>query len=210
MLNKKKPPSLLHTYMSKFKDFLKMNEAGAGPVAPTLTAGADWQFPTSQTFAVPTSFTAMAQKNNFYDKPLFQALQKAQYLVQNIVSDPSMYGITNSQIVGTPRTGGNISGMNYNRMISAGASRGLRFLPTEFDVLEKKGIFTITPAMGTTPETVSINLKVLYDTMKHEIGTDVGKDRIAAAADAASNALTGGLVTPGNGAMTLGRHQYNV
>lgn len=198
--------------MSKFKDFLKMNEAGVGPVAPTLTAGSDWEFPNSQTFAVPDSFTAMANRNNHFEKPLLKALHTAQYFVQNIVSEPSRYGITDpkKQILGTPRAGGTISGLDYNRMITAGASRGLKFLPTEFDTLKRLGIFTIIPATPTTPQTTTIDLGKLYGTMKKEIGTDVTKDRLARVADTAKDSLTTGLVTPGNGAMTLGRHAYNV
>lgn len=198
--------------MSKFKDFLKINEAGAGPVAPTLTAGANWEFPNSQTFFAPNSFQAIANRENHYEKPLLKALHTAQYLVQNIVSDPKRYGITNpkTQIIGTPQYGGTISGLDYNRMITAGASRGLKFLPTEFDTLKKLGIFSIVPSNGTMPQTTTIDVGKLYQTMKKEIAIDHIKDSAARTADTAKDALTTGLVQPGNGAMTLGRHQYNV
>jgi hypothetical protein len=196
--------------MRRFKQFL--NEISAGPVAPTLTAGPNWQFPTSQSFNTPTSFRDIAKINDMFEKPLLAALHKAQYLVQNIVSDPSVFGITNpaTQIVGTPRTGGNINGLSYRKMISAGASRGLRFLPTEFESLERKGVFTTSPPVPpSTDETVMINLKTLYDVMNSEIASDVAKGRAAGYADDAISGLNN-LVQPGNGAMTLGRHQYNV
>jgi hypothetical protein len=196
--------------MSKFKDFLKMNEAGAGPVAPTLTAGPDWQFPNSQSFAVPNSFTGMAHQNNYYDKPLFKALQSAQMYVQNIVAEPERYAIPGNAraiISGNPRTGGTISGLDYNKMITVGASRGLKFMPAEFDTLRKLGIFTTVPASGTTPQTTIIDLGKLYQTMKKEIGTDHGKDIIAAQADNAMNALTTGLTTP-KSTQAPGRKQY--
>lgn len=198
--------------MSKFKDFLKINEAGAGPVAPTLTAGANWQFPNSQTFAAPDSFQAMASRDNHFEKPLLKALHTAQYFVQNIVSDPKRYGIIDPkrQIVGTPQYGGTISGLDYNKMITVGASRGLKFLPTEFDTLKKLGIFSVVPSNGTTPQTTTIDVGKLYQTMNKEISADHVKDRIAHTADTVKNALTTGLTSPGNGAMTLGRHQYNV
>lgn len=183
-----------------------MNEAGAGTVAPTLTAGSDWQFPTSQHFALPTTFSGIAQKSNYIEKPLLKALHTTQYLVQNIVSDPAIYGLNDParQIIGNPRSGGTITGLNYNKMISAGASHGLKFLPTEFDNLEKIGIFS----RNTTG--VTIDLGKLYQIMKTEIGKDVGKDHIAAAADSAVNSLTTGMTTPGNGAMNLQRKAYGV
>lgn len=196
--------------MRSFKQFF--NEFTTGPVAPRLTAGADWQFPTSQSFNIPASFKDIAKRNDMFEKPMLVALDKAQYLVQNVVSDPSMFGITNptTQIVGTPKTGGYISGLSYNKMISAGASRGLRFLPTEFDNLKQKGILIISPPVPpSTDKTVTINLKKLYDTMAKEIAVDTA---IGNAAGHIDNIVGGAnkLVEPGNGAINLSRHQYNV
>lgn len=179
---------------------------GPGMVAPTLTAGSNWKFPTTTSMQMPTSFSGWARKNNYYDKPMFQALQKAQYLVQNIVSIPEFYGITTSNISGDPQSGGWITGLDKNRMISAGASRGLRFLPAEFDMIEKARIFVDVPAIGTDPPTVSINLGELYQKMKKEIGRDAGKDVLANAADTVLQQA----VTPGQNAQTLQRAQYAV
>ena len=149
--------------MRSFKDFLKNEAMGAG-INPTLTAGHDWKFPTS-THALPTSFHGVAQKFNRYAKPEFAALSKIQYLVQNIASEPQLYG-NNVQITGTPQTGGFINGLDYQRMISTGASRGAKFLPAEFNYAQESGIFIMN---NTVPQTVTINLGTLYKKMKSEI-----------------------------------------
>lgn len=190
--------------MSKFKEFLKMNEIAAGPVKPTLTAGAGWQFPTSNNAYPPTSFSDMAAKQDLNEKPLLILCQKIQFLVQNIVSNPIQYGINNANIVGSPQTGGMISGLDKKRMETIGASKNMKFLPSEFNQAQQLGIFVLNGP------NVSINIGELYKLMKTEISKDTGKGYIAQSADAAKDALTTGLTSPGNGAMTLGRHQYNV
>jgi len=195
--------------MSKFKDFLKMNEAGAGYVPPTLTAGPEWRFPTSNDFHKPDSFTGMVRQQNYTEKPLLQALDTAQQLVQNIVAEPNLFGITNprTQILGNPKLGGSISGLDYNKMITIGASRSLKFQPTGFNTLKTLGIFTLVPPTGTTPQTVTIDLGQLYKVMQKEIKQDTGKETIAGELDKGMNALTTGLTTA-KSTQAPGRKQY--
>lgn len=188
--------------MSKFKEFLKL-EVSPGMVAPTLNAGDGWRFPSSPDFNIPTTAMGLAQKRDMYEKPMFQALQRAQYLVQNIVSKPSLWGVDPRNITGSPQVGGMISGINRTVLDSRGASRGLKFLPAEFNLLQTAGVFVVDPR---TPDLVSIDLKKLYDKLKNEIGEDVGKGIAANAYDK----LVAGAVTPGQHAQTLQRSQYGI
>lgn len=148
-------------------------------VPPTMTAGADWQYPTSTQYSIPKTFTGLAAKSNLYEKPFFNALKTAQYLVQNIVSSPQTYDISRANIQGGPQ-GGTISGLELKKMLSRGTSRGLRFMPAEFNYLKNAGIFSVT---NTQPQYVTINLNTLHNIMSKEIGQDIAKDQLAGAAD---------------------------
>ena len=182
--------------MSRFKEFLKNEAMGAG-VNPTLTAGQGWKFPTSM-HSLPTSFQGIAQKFNRYQKPEFAVLSKIQYLVQNIASEPQMYGISPLNVVGNPESGGNINGLNYEMMKTVGASRGMKFLPAEFNYAEQQKIF-IPQGNGT----VTIDLGALYKKMKSEIGNDYAMDTASGAVDQALQKAS----TPGIGSQALQRTQ---
>ena len=188
--------------MSKFKEFLKINEFNSGPVKPTLTAGANWQFPSSDMMHPAKSFQDMAAKKNLYEKPEFVLLQRIQYLVQNIASEPQQYGISQYNITGNPQSGGMISGLNKKTMETIGAARNMRFSPVEFKFAQDNGIFLVQG------NTVNIDIGKLYQFLKKEIAQDASKDIMAKAGDTALNSLVQGVVTPGNGAMELQRKQY--
>jgi 2-keto-4-pentenoate hydratase/2-oxohepta-3-ene-1,7-dioic acid hydratase in catechol pathway len=192
--------------MRRFRDFLKINEAGAGPVAPTMTAGTNWKFPNSQWYQSPKTFSQLVQHQQYLEKPGLQTLQKAQYLVQNIASDKSLYEMNPGDIMisGTPQNGGMISGITYNKIISAGASRGLKFLPAEFKYLEDNNIFLEKNGV------VSINLGNLYKMLETELKNDNYKNKMAHAADNTINQLTPfitGMSSP-NGSQPLLNKQY--
>lgn len=190
--------------MSKFKEFLKINEFNGGPVKPTLTAGSNWQFPSSDMMHPAKSFQDMAMKKNLYEKQEFILLQRIQYLVQNIVSEPEQYGISQYNIVGSPQAGGMISGLNKQKMETIGAARNMRFSPVEFKFAQDNGIFIVKGNI------VNIDIGKLYQFLEKELSKDAGKDILAKTADDALNGLTKGVITPGNGAMELQRKQYGV
>ena len=163
--------------MRNFIEFLQ-TEYG---VNPTLTAGHGWQFPTTQTYQIPTSFHQWAQQKNMYEKPHLQLLHKIQLFVQNAVSDPASYNISPADVQGDPRSGGTIRNLNYQFITTPGTGRLYKFNPVEIRTAEELGIFRINGSGPTA--TVDVDLGRLYNIMASEIRKDYANDALAASAD---------------------------
>lgn len=185
--------------MSKFKDFLQ-NEAGTIGGNPTLTAGDQWSLPNSTTISQPQNFGDLAHKSAMKQNPQINLYQKIGGLVQQIASEPTMWGPT-VKVIGTPKTGGQITNLKASTFETITAARAhFKFLPTEFNTAQQNGIFQVNKMT----DALTINLGALYQAMSSVLKGHQGVNQMAQLADKSINKA----LTPANGAPQLQRAQY--
>jgi len=200
--------------MRKFKEFLKVNEAG---ISPTLSPNS-LQLPNSQSVKFPTSFSGWHDKKQNMDNPELATLRRIGELMQTIISDSqdpnikydgpmSKLGISKRDIVGNVQSG-YIQNINKNAMMSSsliGSQGGITSSEFNYATRPEVKIF-IDNGRGKVTLDMSRLYKVMEDVLKK--GNITGA--IAGKADNALNSLTKGLTTPANGAMQLQRKTYSV
>jgi len=206
MLNKKKTPSLLHTYMSKFKDFLKMNEAGYGDM---------YQLPNAQSVQTQNTFAGWHNQNQMENNPILKSLTKIGELMTticNAAKDPhpnpdgpmAKLGILPINVSGNPQQGGFIANIDKRALLSSsvGSYGSLLNVNDYQNGIDQKVLKEIGGK-------VTLDMKALYQALGTQHKQAHNSGQVAQAADNAVNSLATGLAAPGNGAITLARHQYN-
>jgi hypothetical protein len=193
--------------MSKFKDFLKMNEAGYGDM---------YQLPNAQSVQTPNTFAGWHNQHQMEKNPMLKSLSKIGELMTticNAAKDPhpnpdgpmAKLGIQPINVSGNPQQGGFITNMDKRGLLSNSiGSYGSLLNANDYqNGLDQK----VLKEVGGK---VTLDMKALYQALETQHKQAHGSGQIAQAADNATNSLATGAVTPGNGAMTLGRHAYNV